>query len=124
MAWPWSLVEASASITIESPIRTSACPIFPSGVGMLSISSASNAFFTKSRSALASSTARYGVTLRYPSGIGLTAIAPPSSRGAASYRWVLAGRAVLEDDHPAPPGLALGLPRDGGGQQLEAVGPP
>ncbi len=35
---------SSASITTESPMRTSACPMRPSGPGMRTVSSAPNAF--------------------------------------------------------------------------------
>jgi hypothetical protein len=37
-----SAVEASASMTMESPTRISACPIRPSGCGILRASSAPN----------------------------------------------------------------------------------
>src|SRR5205807_9278293 len=86
IARPWSLVSASASITTESPMRTSACPILPSGVGIDMSSSAPNAFVTNSSSRSAPSMARYGVTEWYPFGMGCTGMIPPSWLSGAALR--------------------------------------
>src|SRR5215203_2933062 len=77
-AWP--------TMTCESPISRSACITRPSGVRCSSITAAPNAARANASSASAFSTMRYGVTVRYPSGIGFTATAHSSvdSSGFAS----------------------------------------
>src|SRR5215212_146146 len=55
---------ASNAITIESPIRNSACPMVPSSLGTRAISSAPNASLTKSRSSTVSLEMIHGVTAR------------------------------------------------------------
>src|SRR2546422_5017617 len=65
--------KTSDIITIESPISTRPCISLPSGMTCLSLTNsfAPNAFLYHSIASAAPLIAKYGVTLRNPSGIGL-----------------------------------------------------
>src|SRR5258706_200817 len=64
---------ASPSSSIESPMRTSACIIRPSGPFTRACSTAPNASFMKAIAASPSRTIKYGVSARKPSGFHLGA---------------------------------------------------
>src|SRR5438132_2025051 len=63
----------------ESPIRTSACMIFPSGPVARATSSAPSAFLYQSIACAALSSVSCGVTVWYPSGTALFAVAIATS---------------------------------------------
>src|ERR671916_399992 len=73
---------ASPIMTRESPICTSACMTLPSGRRWRMSSVAPNACWRNSISRGTSRTTRYGVTVRYPSGIGFTPAAGPRTVAA------------------------------------------
>src|SRR6476659_6084719 len=91
---------ARPSITIELPIRASACETEPSGPSILNVTSAPKARSRNASSAATSGTTRYGVTVWYPSGIGLTAIVASCAVAMLSRkRRGRRGRAVGVADH-------------------------